>query len=425
MPPTDDNIEPRNTNRREFFRKSGAVALFSALPAKLFAGMAAPSPAPSSGSPSANLAILAQLQRIAASSDSRTLTEGVATILTSPEMISLPTYALNTGASILSGFQKDLLRTYLKMAENPAALKSFLTGNLLTPNSIALEKTLISSPSYLTGLAAAAELKAVPSLTPLIDTGIQQLIAGLTAPVAQAPATGVPALDTVLTKLHTLFQIPAATNVNNALLAVAQRSDFTAFVKGLPPSDLVAYIPSDTLVALQLPIDAPDLEEEVLIEILLLLAILFVASNLFPVAGAYVKQKFNQIVDKIVAATHGATLGDVTGVWKGTWLGYDAVPPYTDTWILSEGSQDANGSIPITGTAVRQEAQQYTFSLTGSRVGSQVNFIIAFGDGWVAKATVNNTILSGTWGLDPDKPGYSITVANMPQNHGPLMFTKQ
>jgi hypothetical protein len=71
-------------------------------------------------------------------------------------------------------------------------------------------------------------------------------------------STGVPALDTVLGRFCTLTQSTQYINVSKALLALAQRSDFAAYVKGLDPLNLVIFLPSDTKIGLQLPIDTPD-----------------------------------------------------------------------------------------------------------------------------------------------------------------------
>jgi hypothetical protein len=134
-------------------------------------------------------------------------------------MISLPTYILNNDASILSGFQKDVLNTYLKLAANPATLKSLLAGTI-APATLALDGILLTSPSYLTELAAAAQIKAVPSLNSQIDKAIQEFITGLSTPLpTKAPTgTGVPALDTVSAKLYALAQTTPYTNVSRALL---------------------------------------------------------------------------------------------------------------------------------------------------------------------------------------------------------------
>jgi hypothetical protein len=111
----------------------------------------------------------------------------------------------------------------------------------------------------------------------------------------------------------------------------------------------------------------------------------------------------------------------ISGVWDGTWLGYDAKPPFTDKWTFSE-SQAPDGTISVVGSSVRQEAQTYTFSLYGSRVGNHVTLTVPFGSGWEAEGTVTDTTFTGTWILNSTFPD---AVRNMPQNHGPLTFTRE
>jgi hypothetical protein len=425
MLPINDKSIPQNTNRREFLRKSGAAALLSALPPQLFAGT--PTLTPSHCNPGPNRDILAQLQRISDSPESRQISESVAAIFTSPELLSLPTYFLGKEAATLSSFQKDVLNTYTKLAANPTVLKNSLIGH----PSPALHTIIASSPSYLTALAAGAEIKTLPALTPLLDQGIQEFITGLTTPIPTTP-TAVPALDSVLSRLRTVAQTPAYTNVSHALLAIAQRSDFPAFVKGLDPADLLVFIPHATRIGLQLPIDTPD---DILVSSILIAAAIVYIGKLSPGAAAAIGGAAWVGIAIVVLLAIGITaylaskgntapLYDVTGVWHGTWLGWDANPPYTDTWTLIE-QLNADGTVSVGGTSVRQEAQQYTFGLGGTLKDNQLNLTIPFGSGWIAQATVGLKTMTGTWTLDPKSPDYSPEVAAMPQNHGPLNFTKQ
>jgi hypothetical protein len=111
----------------------------------------------------------------------------------------------------------------------------------------------------------------------------------------------------------------------------------------------------------------------------------------------------------------------IAGVWDGTWLGYDGKPPYTDQWTFTE-NQLPDGTISVSGSSVRQEALIYRFSLYGTRVGNHVTLVIPFGSGWEAEGTVTDTTFSGTWILSSSYPD---SIRNMPQNHGPLFFTRE
>jgi len=95
LPYENSNITPSGINRRNFFWKGSALALLSAIPgfAKA-AGTPAPVvPAPTC-SPASAAAIQLALAKIYNSPDNRTVTAGLATILSSPEMISLPAYCI-------------------------------------------------------------------------------------------------------------------------------------------------------------------------------------------------------------------------------------------------------------------------------------------------------------------------------------------
>ena len=185
--------------------------------------------------------ILRELRRIADSCDGRTVRDMVVDLLTDPEFIGLPTYFLNTEADTLSAFQKDLLNSYIKISADPALLRQALTDpDPFRPETRARRRALgdivASSPAVLTAIAAAAELKAIPSLSSNIEDGVSELATSLTTPLPPVTTTGVQALDNVLLNFRAITQTTAFTNVQAALSIIVQRSDFLPFVTGLPPA---------------------------------------------------------------------------------------------------------------------------------------------------------------------------------------------
>jgi hypothetical protein len=243
--------------RRQFFTRTGAAAAATVLstntPARAWAD--------EDGKPTNP--VFCELQRLGASSDARTLINLLADFYTDPAVIALPTYFLQTASSTLSSFQKDIFNTYLALVADPHFLKHFLTqsdrlNDKDRKSADKLTQVINSSASFLTLLSAAAELKTIPSLAPQFKTGVQQFASQLTTPLPPLTATGVPALDAVLVKFNAILQSTANQNFSKALYQIIQRSDFLAFASTLPPSALTGFIPFNTALALQLPIDAPD-----------------------------------------------------------------------------------------------------------------------------------------------------------------------
>src|SRR6516162_7204963 len=99
-------------SRRDFLKKGSMVAFLSAIPGFAAKATTTPTPIPLPLPPGCNpnSPVLQELLRISTSRDTLALTEAIATIWTGPEMLSLPSYFLNTNADQLSGFQKDVLR---------------------------------------------------------------------------------------------------------------------------------------------------------------------------------------------------------------------------------------------------------------------------------------------------------------------------
>ncbi|OAI38649.1 hypothetical protein AYO38_01940 [bacterium SCGC AG-212-C10] len=112
------------------------------------------------------------------------------------------------------------------------------------------------------------------------------------------------------------------------------------------------------------------------------------------------------LVAVILAATFGTSLAaarasdvepaatDLTGVWNGTWTSTN--PPGPSGTIRVEGTQSGtslNGAIEITNSLCMT-----TGTLTGTIVGSAINFGVVQGDNTIEfNGNANGTALSGTW----------------------------
>ena len=150
-----------------------------------------------------------ELRRIARSSDAQAINQMMADFYTDTGVIALFANTVNAPNSGLSGFQKDVFNTCVKLTSDSVFLRKLIANpeclNEEERKKIApLVATLDSSPSFLALRSASAEIRDIPALAPQLQAGVQEFVNNLTLRMPAPTATGNSAVDAALLKIYTI-----------------------------------------------------------------------------------------------------------------------------------------------------------------------------------------------------------------------------
>jgi hypothetical protein len=250
-------------SRRNFFFKSTAALAAAAIPS-VIKGNTIPQPCDTDWDNIINHPVAQQLKTVVTSPNGKAVAAFLANFYTGPILVTLATKFLNDPTGGLSAFQKDIYRTFLTASQYPSPLNHLLNGVPLTLSDInqltILSKIFANSPSFLTLQAAAAELKIIPALAPVLQDSIADVAAafGPNYFSIYPMETGTPELNTIIQKVYNFAQQPLGRWFSNTMAPIVLRPDFADFLKLLPPAQLGGLLSLEKVIGFQLPIDAPD-----------------------------------------------------------------------------------------------------------------------------------------------------------------------